>query len=157
MELDSGAVPMLIGAVTAILTGMRIFHIVFPKSKIGSFKEAGLSGDFDRLKDDIEEEMLKGKYQEEPAGEITFRTEIKAFGALIGSSLAFILFGYLVGVFFVIVGTSYYYGYKEKLHILVSLVSMYIIVYGILYKMMGAPADYGLVLEPVLRSLGFIY
>jgi hypothetical protein len=157
MEFDAGAVPMLIGLGTAILIGMRIFHVLFPKSKIGAFKEAGLGGDFDRLKDEIEEETLKGKYEEKPARKITFRTEIKAFGALIGSSLSFILFGYLVGIFFVIVGTSYYYGYRYKGHILISLVSMYIIVYVILYKMLEAPADYGLLLEPILRSLGLIY
>jgi len=40
---------------------------------------------------------------------------------------------------------------------LVSLVSLYIIVYGILYKMLGAPADYGVLLEPILKSLGVVY
>lgn len=158
MEFDAGAVPMLLGVGTAILIGMRIFHVFFPDSKIGAFKEAGLSGEFDRIKDEIEEERLKNKVPEDQAKKkIPFRTELKAMVALIGSSLAFILFGYMVGIFFVIVGTSYYYGYRNKVQILVSLVSLYIIVYGILYKMLGAPADYGVLLEPILKSLGVVY
>ncbi len=57
-------VPMLIGLLTAILSGMRLFHIIFPKSKIGEFKEAGLAGEFDSMKEKIEEEVLKGHYEE---------------------------------------------------------------------------------------------
>ena len=155
-KLAARTVPMLIGIVTTILTGMRLFHIIFPKSKIGQFKEAGLAGEFDSIKDEIAEEKLKGKYEEAPAKEITFRDEGKAFLALIGCFVAFLLFGYLVALFFVIVGTSYYYGYKEKVKIFISLVSMYLLCYLVLYKLLGAPADFGILLEPVLSSLGII-
>jgi len=157
MEFDCGAVPILIGMGTAILIGLRLFHVLFPGSKIGAFKTAGLGQEFDRMKDEIEEETLKGRVPEEPPKKkIPFRTELKAFGALIGSSLSFILFGYLVGIFFVIAGTSYYYGYRNKVHILVNLVAMYVVVYGILYKLLGADADFGVLLGPILTSMGFI-
>lgn len=155
-KLEARTVPMFIGFLTIILSGMRLFHIIFPKSKIGQFKEAGLAGEFDSIKEEIEEETLKGKYEEAPAKEITFREEKKAFYALIGSFVAFLLFGYLVATFFVIVGTSYYYGYKEKVKILISLVSMYLLCYLVLYKLLGAPADFGVLLEPILNSLKLI-
>jgi hypothetical protein len=155
-KLAARTVPMLIGIATAIMTGMRLFHIIFPGSKIGQFKEAGLAGEFDSIKDEIAEEKLKGKYEEAPSKEITFRDEGKAFLALIGCFVAFLLFGYLVAVFFVIVGTSYFYGYKEKLKILISLVSMYLLCYLVLYKLLGAPADFGILLDPVLRALNLI-
>ena len=155
-KLAARTVPMLIGLVTTILTGMRLFHIIFPQSKIGQFKEAGLAGEFDTIKDKIEEETLKVKYEEVPTKEITFRDERKAFFALIGCFVAFLLFGYLVALFFVIVGTSYYYGYKEKLKILISLVSMYLLCYLVLYKLLGAPEDYGILLGPILQSLNLV-
>ena len=155
-KFEARTVPMLIGFVTMILSGMRLFHIIFPKSKIGQFKEAGLAGEFDTIKDKIEEETLKGKYEEAPAKEITFRDERRAFLALIGCFVAFLLFGYLVAMFFVIVGTSYYYGYKEKVKIFISLVSMYLLCYLVLYKLLGAPADFGVLLEPILKSLDLI-
>lgn len=155
-KIEASTVPMLIGAGTAILTGMRLFHILFPKSKLGQFKEAGLAGEFDSIKEEIEEETLKGKYEETPAKEITFQDEKKAFYALIASFVVFLLFGYMVGAFFVIVGTSYYYGYKHKVHLSISVVSMYAIVYLVLYRVLEAPMDYGLILEPILRSLGLV-
>jgi hypothetical protein len=153
---EARTVPMFIGISTAILTGMRLFHIIFPRSRIGRFKEAGLAGKFDNLKEEIEEEALKGKYEEEPTKEITSHDEKKAFIALIGSCGAFLLFGYLVGMFFVIVGTSYYYGYKQKGQLLMSLVFMYLIVYGVLYKLLGGPEYFGLVMDPILKSLHII-
>jgi len=155
-KIQASTVPMLIGAGTAILTGMRLFHIIFPRSRIGQFKEAGLAGEFDHIKEEIEEETLKGKYEEAPAKEITFRDERKAFIALIGCFVSFLLFGYLIGMFFVIIGTSYYYGYKRPLAILVSLASMFFIVYVILNTIMEAPIDYGVLLGPVLRSFDLI-
>ncbi|MFB3886436.1 MAG: hypothetical protein ACE144_14520 [Thermodesulfobacteriota bacterium] len=155
-KLEARTVPMLIGAATTLLTGMRLFHIIFPRSRIGQFKEAGLAGEFDSLKEEIEEETLKGKYEEAPAKEITFREERKAFYALIASFGAFLFFGYMVGAFFVIVGTSYYYGYKHKAHLLISVVSMYVVLYLVLYRLLEAPIDYGLVLKPILRSLHLI-
>ena len=155
-KLEARTVPMLIGAGTAILTGMRLFHILFPKSKIGQFKESGLAGEFDTLKEEIEGEALKGKYEEEPAKEVTFQDEKKAFLALIGCFIALLIFGYLVGIFFVIVGTSYFYSYRKKKQLIISLISMYIICYVLLYKVLGAPEDFGLVLEPILKSLRMI-
>ncbi len=155
-KFEARTVPMLIGFVTMVLSGMRLFHIIFPKSKIGLFKEAGLAGEFDTIKDKIEEETLKGKYEEAPTKEITFRDEGKAFLALIGCFVAFLLFGYLVAIFFVIVGTSYYYGYKEKVKIFISLVAMYLICYLVLYKLLGAPEDFGILLGPILSSLDLI-
>jgi hypothetical protein len=56
----------------------------------------------------------------------------------------------------VIVGTSYYYGYKDKAPLLISLVSLYLVVYVVLYKLLDAPADFGLLLEPILRSLNLL-
>ncbi len=155
-KVQARTVPLLIGAGTALLSGMRLFHILFPKSKIGQFREAGLAGEFDNLKEGIEEETLKGKYEEAPAKQISFRDERKAFFALIGSFFAFLLFGYMVGLFFVIIGTSYYYGYKKPLPIFVSLASMFFIVYVILYKILDAPMDYGILLDPILKSLNLI-
>lgn len=155
-KLAARTVPMFIGFGTTLLCGMRLFHIIFPKSKIGQFKEAGLAGEFDSIKDEIAEEALKGKYEEAPTKEITFRDEGKAFFTLIGCFVAFLLFGYLVAIFFVIVGTSYYYGYKEKMKIFISLVSMYLLCYLVLYKLLGAPEDFGVLLDPILRSLHLI-
>ena len=155
-KFEARTVPMIIGFATTILTLMRLFYIVFPKSKLGQFKEAGLAGEFDTLKEEIEEETLKGKYEKEPAKEITFREEKKAFIAVIGSFVAFLLFGYLIGMFFVIVGISYYYSYKEKVNLFISVVAMYLIGYVVLYKLLGAPGDFGLLLEPILTSLGLI-
>lgn len=152
-QLEARMIPMLIGAATTILTGMRLFHIIFPRSKIGRFKEAGLAGEFDTLKEEIEEEALNGKYEKEPSKEITSRDERKAFFALIGCFLAFLLFGYFVGMFFVIIGTCYYYGYKKFVPIFINLVSMFFIVYVILYKILEAPMTFGLVLGPILKSL----
>ncbi len=148
--------PMAIGFITIVLSGMRLFHLIFPRSKIGDFKEAGLSGEFDSIKEEIEEVALKGRYEEEKSKEITFREERKAYIALIGSFFVFILLGYLVGLFFVIVGISYYYDFKKKGPLLITLASMYLIVYGILYKLMGAPAYFGILLTPILKSLRFI-
>ena len=155
-KVEASTVPMLIGGVMIILTGMRLFHILFPKSRIGQFKEAGLAGEFDSIKEEIEEETLKGKYEEAPAKKITFRDEKKAFFALLGSFVAFLLFGYLVGMFFVVIGTSYYYGYKKVGHILISLAAMFFIIYVVLFLVLEAPMDYGIVLEPILRSLRLI-
>ena len=153
---EARTVPMLIGFVTTLLAGMRLFHIIFPKSKIGQFKEAGLAGEFDSIREEIEGETLKGKYEEGPVKETTFREQRKAFFTLIGCFFVFLLFGYLVGIFFVIVGTSYCYGYRAKAKILISLVSMYLLCYVVLYRVLGAPADFGLVLGPILESLELI-
>jgi hypothetical protein len=155
-KVEASTVPMLIGAATALLSGMRLFHIIFPRSRIGQFKDAGLAGEFDTLKEEIEEETLKGKYEEAPAKEVTFQDEKKAFIALLGCFISFFLFGYLVGFFFVIVGTSYYYGYKKLWPILISVLSMFLITYVVLYKLLDAPEDYGVLLEPILKALRLI-
>ena len=155
-KVEASTVPMLIGGIMTILTGMRLYHIIFPKSRIGQFKEAGLAGEFDSIKGEIEEGTLKGKYEEAPSKEITFSDEKKAFFALLGSFVAFLLFGYLVGMFFVVIGTSYYYGYKKVSHILISLAAMFFIIYVVLFLLLEAPMDYGIVLEPILRSLRLI-
>ncbi len=148
-------VPLLIGLLTAILSGMRLFHIIFPKSKIGKFKEAGLAGEFDSMKEKIEDEKLKGHY-EESTQEYAFRDEVKAFIGLVVCFIAFLIFGYIVGTFFAIAGSYYYYGQRKIGVLLITLVSMYIIIYLLLYKLLEAPSDFGLVLEPILRSLDFI-
>lgn len=155
-KFEASTVPMIIGAGTAILTGMRLFYIFFPQFRIGEFKEAGLAGEFDHMKEEIEAETLKGRLEEPEKKEITFADEKKAFIALIGCFVTFLLLGYLVGTFFVIVGASYYYGYKEKVPILITLVSLYLVVYIVLYKLLDAPADFGLLLEPILNSLNLL-
>jgi hypothetical protein len=150
--------PMLVGLILAIATGMRLLYIFLPthRLKLGEFKEGGLAGEFDDVKESIEKEVFKEGLRREVSREITVRDERKAFGALIGSFLAFLLFGYLVGVFVAIVGVSFYYGYREKLPLVTSLISMYFVVYVILYKLLGAPEDFGLLLDPILRSLNLI-
>jgi len=155
-KVEASTVPKYAGLITAVLTGMRLFYIIFPKFKIGEFSQDGLAGEFDDMKDEFEEETLKSHYHRQAENPITFRDEIKAFIALIGSFFIFLLVGYLVGTFFVIVGTSYYYGYKKKGAILINLVSMYILVYVILFKLLEAPEHFGLLLEPILRALDFI-
>lgn len=154
-KFESRTVPMLIGALAILLSGMRLFHIIFPKSKIGKFGEAGLAGEFDSMKEEIEEEVLKEHY-EEPSKPITFLEEKKAFIALLGGSLALFIFGYFAGGFFLIVGTSFYYGYKEKLPLLVSLVTMFIIVYILLIKVLDSPMYHGVLLEPILNFFNLI-
>ncbi len=150
-KTEASTVPMFIGFVTAILTGMRLFHILVPRSKIGGFEESGIAGTFDRMKEEIEEGTMRVEPQE-LTKEITFREEKKAFLALIGCLVVFLLLGYLVGTFFVILGTAYYYGYREKGPLAASLITMYAIVYLLLYKLFEAPADYGVVLGPILKS-----
>ena len=53
--------PMLVGLILAIATGMRLFYIFFPTNrlKLGEFKEGGLAGEFDDVKESIEKEVLK--------------------------------------------------------------------------------------------------
>jgi len=156
-KFEAAMVPMLIGAVAVILAGMRFFHILFPKTKIGEFKETGLAGEFDSIEKKIKEETLKGKYDdEEEKKPLTFREEKKAFMALMSCFAVFLLFGYLVGIFFTIVGTSYYYGFKKKGPLLISLIAMYIIVYILLVKLLEGPMFFGLVFEPILESLDLI-
>jgi len=155
-KVEASTVPKYAGLVTAVLTGMRLFYIIFPNLRIGEFKEAGLAGEFDQIQDEIEEETLKGESEKQAGKRVTFQDEKKAFMALIGCFIFFLLFGYLVGTFFVIVGTSYYYGYKNKGAILINLVSMYIVVYIVLFKLMSAPEHFGLILEPVLRGLDIL-
>ena len=163
-KFAAAVVPMFIGFATLVLAGIRLFHIIFPKSKIGDFKEAGIAGEFDSLKDQIEEEIQKRQEEEpanqitkeEPAKQITFREEKKAFIALLFCFGSVLLFGYLVGAFFVIIGTCYYYRFKKKWKLLITLASMYFIIYVCLYKLLGAPADFGLLLQPILESLNLL-
>jgi hypothetical protein len=148
---EASLVPVLSGITGLILSGMRLFYLLFPQYGIGEFKQGGLAKEFDDMRDEIEEE-LHLKSQEEESEEISLRDEMKAFIYLIACFLIFLLFGYLIGVFFVITVCCYFYDYRDKLPIIVSLISMYLIVYIILYKLLGAPADFGLILEPLLRS-----
>lgn len=155
-KFEARTVPLIIGAGTAILTAMRLLYIFFPHLGIGEFKEGGLGGEFDQMKDEIEEEALKGRIEEPEGKKITFADEKKAFIALIGSFLIFLLLGYIVGTFFVVVGTSYYYGFRNKTQIAISLASMYLVVYIVLYKLLEAPADFGLLLDPILQSFNLL-
>jgi hypothetical protein len=152
---EAAMVPMLIGGVAVILAGMRFFHILFPASGIGEFKETGLAGEFDSMEKKIRKETLKDHYEEEEKP-ITFRQEKKAFAALLSCFFVFLLFGYLVGIFFTIVGTSYYYGFKKRGPLLISLAAMYIIVYILLIKLLEGPMFFGVLLGPVLESLDLI-
>ena len=154
-RFEASTVPKYAGLITALLTGMRLVYILFPHIKIGEFKEDGLAGEFDEIQDEIKEGTLKDHYQKQ-SRQINFSDEIKAFVAMIGCFLVFLLFGYLVGTFFVIVGTSYYYGYTQKGPILINLISMYILVYAVLFKLLGAPEHFGLILEPILKGMDLI-
>ncbi|MDP2268230.1 MAG: hypothetical protein Q8K46_03580 [Deltaproteobacteria bacterium] len=152
----AGEVPMVVGFITLVMAGLRLYHIIRPQSKIGEFNEAGLAGEFDHIKEEIEEETSKGHHEELKGKVVTFIDERKAFIGAIGCFLAFILCGYIVGSLLVIVGASYYYGYKEKLPIAIVMVSVFLIVYVLLYKLLEAPGDFGLLLDPILRSLDLI-
>ena len=158
-KFQARVLPMLVGFVMTLATAMRLFYILFPgnRLRIGEFKGGGLAEEFDEVKENIEEELVKGNLEKGASRrEITSRDEKKAFIPLIASFFVFLLFGYLVGVFIVIVGVSLYYGYREKLPLITSLISIYLIVYVILYRLLGAPEDFGLLLEPVLRSFHLI-
>jgi hypothetical protein len=150
---EASLVPILSGGAGFILSGMRMIYLLFPQYGIGEFKQGGIAKEFDDMKDEIEEE-LHLKSQE--GDKISFQDEKKAFIYLIGCLIVFLLFGYLVGLFFVIVGCCYYYDYRDWVPIGISLVSLYLIVYLILYKLMEAPADFGLLLGPILRSYRII-
>ena len=141
---------MLIGAFAILLSAMRLFHIIFPKSKIGRFGEAGLAGDFDTLREEIEKETLKGHY-EETSKPISYREEKKALVALLGGGLAVFFLGYFIGGLILIVGTSYYYGFKKKLPLFITIVMMFLIVYVLLIKVLDSPMYQGVLLERVLR------
>ena len=149
-------VPKVIGGITAILFGMRLYYIIFPHSKIGEFKEAGLAGEFDHMKDKIEEETSKGREKEAEGKTITFAEEKKAFLGLISCFLIYLLFGYIVGSLIAVIFACYYYGYKDKLPIAVILASLFLIVYVLLYKIMEAPEDFGLLLTPILERFELI-
>jgi len=151
-RIESRIIPLSFGALTLILSGMRLIYIIFPKAKIGKFGETGLAGEFDALQEEIEEQTLKGHYEEEVLP-VTFQQEKKALVVLIVGALTFLLFGYLAGGFLVIVGSGYYYGYREKLPLFVSLVVVFFIVYVLLIKLLDGPMYYGLLVEPMLISL----
>lgn len=153
---EASLVPILSGLTGLILSGMRLIYIFFPQYGIGEFKQGGLAKEFDDIKEEIVEGLHLEIHDEEEVGEIGWQDEKKAFIYLIGCFAVFLLFGYLVGLFFVIVGCCYYYDYKHWAALIVSLVSMYLIVYLILYKLLGAPAYFGLLLEPILRSYRII-
>ena len=155
-KFEAAMVPMLIGAVAVILAGMRFLHILFPKTKIGEFRESGLAGEFDSIEKKIKDETLKDKYEEAPEKALSFREEKTTFIAVISCLVIFLLFGHFVGIFYAIVGTSYYYGFKKKGPLLISLVTMYLIVYLLLNKLLEGPMFFGLILEPILESLGLI-
>jgi len=154
-RFESRTVPMLVGGLAVLLSGMRLFHIIFPKSKIGRFGEAGLAGEFDTLREEIEKETLKDHY-EEISKPITFLEEKKGFVALVGGGLAVFFLGYFIGGFLLIVGTSYYYGFKKKLPLFVTLAMMFLIVYVLLVKVLDSPMYHGVLLEPILRFFNLI-
>jgi hypothetical protein len=154
-RFESRTVPMLIGALGIILSGMRFYHIIFPKSKIGRFGEAGLAGDFDTLREEIEKETLKGHY-EETSKPISFREEKKAFIALLGGGLAVFFFGYFIGGVILIMGTSYYYGFKKKLPLFLTLVIMFLIVYVLLIRVLDSPMYHGVLLGRLLNLFNLI-
>lgn len=155
-KFEAATVPMLLGFATLILVGMRLFHVVFPHSRIGRFEESGLAGEFDHIKEEIEEETLKGHYEDQPTKQLTFRDEGKAFLALIYSCMCFILFGYVVGAILVVIGTTYYYGYRKIVPIIITSASVFVLLYVVLYRLFGAEITWGLVLEPVLNHLDWI-
>lgn len=149
-RIEASLVPIMSGSVGLILSGMRILYLLFPQWGIGAFKQGGLAQEFDDIKDDIKEERHLKKDEDE-ADTITFAAEKKAFLYLIACFAAFVLLGYLAGIFCAIMGCSYYYHYRDKWPIIISLASLYLIVYVLLNKLLEAPAYYGLLLEPVLR------
>ncbi len=149
-------VPCVIGGITTVLLAMRLYHIIFPHSRIGAFKEAGLGGEFDHLKDKFKEEKLKGRGQKAARKTITAADEKKAFLGLIGCFLFYLLFGYLIGCFLAVIFGCYYYGYKEKLPIAIILASFFVIVIVLLHNIMDAPEDFGLLLTPLLEKFELI-
>ncbi len=154
-KIEASTVPMFVGLIGMALTGVRLFHLLFPRFKFGNFKEMGLAGDFDSLKKKIETKTL-GKQAEEEKEEHTFADEKKPIIALIGSFVVFLLFGYLVGSFLVVLGTSFYFGFRKKLPILITLGMLFVVVWIVLYKLLRSPADFGLLLRPLLKALHVI-
>lgn len=153
---EAATVPMVMGFATFLLVALRLFHILVPTSRIGQFREAGLAGEFDHLKDEIEEETLKGKHEEAPSRKITGRDERKAFLALGLSTLAFVLFGYAVGGVLVVITTARYYGYRRWGPILASAASVFVLLYVILHRLFGAEMSWGALLGPLLTALDLI-
>jgi hypothetical protein len=153
---EASLVPILSGSTGLILSGMRLIYLFYPQYGIGEFKQGGLAQEFDNIKEEIVEGLHLEIHDDEQADEISSHDEKKAFIYLIGCFAVFLLFGYLVGLFFVVLGCCYYYDYWDWMPSTISLVSMYLIVYLILYKLLGAPADFGLLLEPILRSYRII-
>jgi hypothetical protein len=153
-KFEAATVPMIIGFSTLLLVALRLYHVVNPRSRIGQFKEAGLAGEFDQIKEEIEEEALKGRIGEAPAKEITFPEERKAFLALAFSCLSFVLLGYVVGSLTVVLGTTIYYGYTRPVPILVTCAAVFFLLYVVLHRLFGADISWGLLLGPILDSLG---
>ena len=150
-HIEASLVPIMSGSLGLILSGMRILYLLFPRWGIGAFKQGGLAQEFDDIKDDIKEERNLKNDADDQTDTITFRDEKKAFLYLVGSFAAFVLLGYLIGIFCAVVGCGYYYRYRDKWPIIISLASLYLIVYVLLNKLLEAPAYHGLLLEPVLR------
>jgi hypothetical protein len=154
-KVEASTVPMFVGLIGMALTGVRLFHLLFPRFRLGRFKEVGLAEDFDSLKKKIETKTL-GKEADEERREYTFADEKKPILALIGSFAVFLLFGYLVGSFLVVLGTSFYFGFRKKKPISITLGILFVIVWVVLYKFLRAPADFGLLLKPLLKVLHVI-
>ncbi|MEI9477109.1 MAG: tripartite tricarboxylate transporter TctB family protein [Deltaproteobacteria bacterium] len=147
-------VPLIISGAASILAGLRFIHILFPDSGLGRFEQQSLVSQFDGIQKSIEEDLQKSNSEEEHVKPINFRDEIKACVGLIGSFLAFLFFGYLVGTFIAIAGISTLYGYRKKLVILLILISVYFIVYVLLFRLLDGPMYSGLLLSRLLKALG---
>lgn len=154
-KVEASTVPMSVGLVAVLLTGIRLIHLLFPQLPVGKFEETGLAEDFDHLKKKIETKTL-GRQAAGEEKESPFESEKKPLIALIASFLIFLLFGYLVGSFLVVLGTSFFFGFRKKKPILVTMGMLFLIVWVILYGLLKSPPGFGLVLGPLLKALRLI-
>jgi len=150
-EKEAIAVPVLCGSIGFVLSGMRLIYLLFPQLKLGEFKHGGLAAEFDSLKEGIQKDLHLRIPPEETSKSKSSQEEIKAFIYLTVCFISFLLFGYLVGTFLVILACCLFYNYKQWRVILISLISLYLIIYVLLYKLLEAPAFYGLLLEPLMQ------
>ena len=63
-RFEAAMVPMFMGAIAVLLSAMRLFHVLFPRSKIGEFKEEGIGGEFDALKQKIKDDLHMAREKE---------------------------------------------------------------------------------------------
>lgn len=146
-KFEARAVPMFIGLVTMLLSGARVLSILRGRS---TKEMVGIGGDFDKIKDDLRTEFLEGRIQEEKK-RITWRDEVRGYVLLVMNFLSIFLFGFWIGIFLGFIGSARLYRFKQYKSIFWMILSAYLFVYVICYRLMGFPLYKGVVLEWIWR------